>query len=247
MAVEQLVCHLANSILVGHLNHLRPEPLNADGRALIMIVGDGIRNEAEILLGDLHRYARFEFTLALIELAVFRMPEPNRLLIRPRTLAKTEMVRRVMFSTTAEAPSAGQAAPVSEKVETLSSEAYWLALHASTPHARPALERLIETAEPLGVYPEFQASLNLKRARPAGSSPVNVGYILRSGVLWTGVAAYRVPKDSARARKGGCVNPLAWFEVVRPDGGRRMTAMGGKRSFVDGERLLAMNHQAALR
>ena len=81
------------------------------GRALIMIVGDGIRSEAEILLGDMHRYARFEFTLALIELAVFRMPEPNRLLIRPRTLAKTEMVRRVVFGTTAEAPSAGRSRP----------------------------------------------------------------------------------------------------------------------------------------
>jgi hypothetical protein len=88
------------------------------GRALIMIVGDGIRSEAEILLGDLHRYARFDFTLALIELAVFRMPEPNRLLIRPRTLAKTEMVRRVVFDTTAEASSAGQVAPAAEKVET---------------------------------------------------------------------------------------------------------------------------------
>jgi hypothetical protein len=93
-----------------------------------MIVGDGIRNEAEISLGDMHRYARFEFTLALIELAVFKMPEPNRLLIQPRTLAKTEVVRRVMYGTAAEASSAGQAAPVSEKVETLSSEAYWSAL-----------------------------------------------------------------------------------------------------------------------
>jgi hypothetical protein len=163
-----------------------------------MIVGDGIRSEAEILLGDLHRYARFDFTLALIELAVFRMPEPNRLLIRPRTLAKTEMVRRVVFGTTAEASSAGQAAPAAEKVETLSSEAYWSALQASTPNARPALERLIEAAEPLGVYPEFRASLNLKWPRPAGNSPVNLGYILRSGELRTDLAAWRVPKDLAR-------------------------------------------------
>jgi hypothetical protein len=163
-----------------------------------MIVGDGIRNEAEILLGDMHRYARFEFALALIELAVFRMPEPNRLLIRPRTLAKTEVVRRVMFGTTAEASSAEQAAPVSEKVETLSSEAYWSALQASTPSARPALERLIEAAEPLGVYSEFRASLMLKWARPAGASPVNLGYILRSGEIWTDLAAWHVPKDLAR-------------------------------------------------
>jgi hypothetical protein len=168
------------------------------GRALIMIVGDGIRSEAEILLGDLHRYARFEFTLALVELAVFRMPESDRLLIRPRTLAKTEMVRRVVLGATTETSSTGQLASAPEKVETLSSEAYWSALQASIPGARPALERLIETSEPLGVYPEFRASLNLKWARPAGSSPVNLGYILRSGEIWTDLAAWRVPKDLAR-------------------------------------------------
>jgi hypothetical protein len=86
-----------------------------------MIVGDGIRGEAELLLGDLHRYARFEFTLALTELAVFRMPESNSLLIRPRTLVKTEVVRRVVYGT-AESTPAGSEAPASERVETLSSE-----------------------------------------------------------------------------------------------------------------------------
>ena len=60
------------------------------------------------------------------------------------------------------------------------------------------MERLIDAAEPLGVYPEFRASLNLKWARPAGSSPVNLGYIFRSGVLWTDLAAWHVPKDLAR-------------------------------------------------
>jgi hypothetical protein len=104
----------------------------------------------------------------------------------------------VVFGTTAEASSAGQAAPASEEVETLSSEAYWSALQASTPNARPAMERLIEATEPLGVYPEFRASLNLKWPRPAGNSPVNLGYILRSGEIWTDLAAWHVPKDLAR-------------------------------------------------
>jgi len=36
------------------------------GRALIVIAGDGTRHDAEQLLADLHRYARFEFTLALV-------------------------------------------------------------------------------------------------------------------------------------------------------------------------------------
>ena len=106
------------------------------GRALVMIVGDGIRSEAEVLLGDLHRYARLEFTLALVELAVFRMPELNRLLIRPRTLAKTEVVRRFVLSTEQDGSQVGRLSATLEKVETLSSEAYWSALESSVPNAR---------------------------------------------------------------------------------------------------------------
>jgi hypothetical protein len=124
----------------------RPEEVFVDsvirnlrrGRALILIVGDGIRVEAEILLGDLHRYAYFEFTLALIELAVFRLPGSNRLLVRPRALAKTEMIRRVVIGTVLDGSSAGQGTLAPDKVETLSSEAYWSALQAAVPNARPA-------------------------------------------------------------------------------------------------------------
>jgi hypothetical protein len=168
------------------------------GRALITIVGDGIRREAEVLLGDLHRYAHFEFTLALIELAVFKMPEPNRLLIRPRTFVKTEMVRRVVFSVAPKGSAAEQDKSLSDKVETLSSEAYWSALQSSVPNSRPAVERFIEAVEAFGVYPEFLSSLIFKWARPAGGTPVNLGMITKTGVLWTDAAAWWVPKDLAR-------------------------------------------------
>ncbi len=67
------------------------------GSALLLIVGDGIRSEAELLLGGLDAYARFHFTLALVELAVFKMPNSDAYLVRPRTLAKTETVKRYVF------------------------------------------------------------------------------------------------------------------------------------------------------
>jgi hypothetical protein len=51
------------------------------GRATLLIVGDGIRSEAEQLLGGMHAHARFGFGLALVELAVFRMPDSNRFLV----------------------------------------------------------------------------------------------------------------------------------------------------------------------
>jgi hypothetical protein len=57
---------------------------------------------------------------------------------------------------------------------------------------------LIRNAEPIGVYPEFRASLNLKWARPAGPRPVNLGYILADGAIWTDFPSRNVPPEIAR-------------------------------------------------
>lgn len=54
------------------------------GRALILIVGDGIRQEAESLVEGIRVHARFGFTLAIVELGVFGLP--NRSAFTPRFL-----------------------------------------------------------------------------------------------------------------------------------------------------------------
>ena len=166
------------------------------GRALIIIAGDGIRSEAEELLAGLPVHARFGFMLALVELNVFQMPEANRFLVRPRTLAKTVIVQRTVVEIT------GGSAVVSEKYptapETLSTESYWQTLEGKAPGAQKALEKLITDAESMGVYPEFLGSLNLKLARPGGK-PLNLGYVQKSGSVWTDAAAWFGPHDLARA------------------------------------------------
>ena len=164
------------------------------GRALILIVGDGIRTEVEALLDGLHVHARFGFTLALVELGVFKMPEDGHYLIRPRTIGKTEIVQRTIIEVV------GGSATVREEravvPETLTSEAYWRSLEAEVPGARVALERLIGAAEPLGVYGDFLKTLNLKWQRPE-HKPVNLGYF-HTGVLWTDATASAAPKNLAR-------------------------------------------------
>jgi hypothetical protein len=54
------------------------------GRILIIIAGDGIRSETEILFGGLERFARFQFMLGLVELAVYRLPQAEQFIVRPR-------------------------------------------------------------------------------------------------------------------------------------------------------------------
>jgi hypothetical protein len=167
------------------------------GRALILIAGDGIRSEAQDLLAGLPAHARFGFSLALVELAVFQMPDADRFLIRPRTLAKTAIVERTVVEIVG-----GAAATVRQEhqvvPETLTTEAYWQALGANVPGgARRSLEALITAAEPIGVRPEFLGSLNLKWDRPNGK-PLNLGYITKLGVVWTDAASWFASQDLAR-------------------------------------------------
>jgi hypothetical protein len=165
------------------------------GRIVIMIAGDGIRSETETLFSGLERYARFQFTLALVELAVFRLPQSDQFLIRPRTLARTETIRRYVYEL---APAdATPVAAIAEHTESLSSDAYWQALEANAPGARGPLQKLIDDVAELGVYPEFKASLNLKWDRPEADKPVNLGYIMKSGAFWFDLAAWLTPKELA--------------------------------------------------
>ncbi len=167
------------------------------GRIVIVIAGDGIRSETEILFGGLERYARFQFTLALVELAVFRLPGSDQFLVRPRTLARTETIRRYLYELAPVGTIPAEA--VAERAESLSSDAYWQALEGNAPGARGPLEKLIDDVAELGVYPEFKASLILKWDRPEADKPVNLGYIMKTGAFWFDLAAWSTPKELALA------------------------------------------------
>lgn len=66
------------------------------GEFLLLIVGDGIREGVENIVSFVQRHSGLHFNLALVEAAVFRDAD-NRLLVQPRVLSRTEVVRRVVF------------------------------------------------------------------------------------------------------------------------------------------------------
>jgi hypothetical protein len=167
-----------------------------NGRAVLLIAGNGIRREAENLLEGMNAHARFGFTFALVELGVFRMPDNEGYLVRPRTLAKTAIVQRTIVEVVGADVSVKEEHP--PVPESLSSTQYWDALEKSTPGARAALEALIVAAEPLGIYPDFLATLNLKWDRP-GAKPVNLGYIQKHGGIWIDASYWFAPPDLAEA------------------------------------------------
>ena len=63
------------------------------GEFLLLIVGDGIREDARNIVDFVQRHSGLHFRLALVEAALYR-DGPGRLLVQPRILAKTEIVAR---------------------------------------------------------------------------------------------------------------------------------------------------------
>jgi len=63
------------------------------GRFLLLIVGDGIRQEVERIAEYLQVHAGLHFSLGLVELPIYLMPNGDRL-VAPRVLARTVLITR---------------------------------------------------------------------------------------------------------------------------------------------------------
>ncbi len=63
------------------------------GEFLLLIVGDGIREDAAHIVDFVQSHSGLHFNLALVEAALYRDTE-DRLIVQPRVLARTEIVQR---------------------------------------------------------------------------------------------------------------------------------------------------------
>lgn len=66
------------------------------GQFLLLIVGDGIREEVVQITDYLQNTPSLGFTLGLVEIALFRTGDDETLYVQPRTLAKTEVLTRAV-------------------------------------------------------------------------------------------------------------------------------------------------------
>ena len=67
------------------------------GRFLLLIVGDGIREGVEAIAEYLQKHASLQFSLGLVELPFYVLPDGNRLVV-PRVLARTVNVMRTVVA-----------------------------------------------------------------------------------------------------------------------------------------------------
>ena len=67
------------------------------GEFLLLIIGDGIREDVRDIVAYVQEHSGLRFNLALIEAAVFRRADSEDLIIQPRVLARTELVPRTVL------------------------------------------------------------------------------------------------------------------------------------------------------
>jgi len=67
------------------------------GRFLLLIVGDGIREGVEAITEYLQVHAGLHFTLGLVELPIFNLPDGKRMVV-PRVLARTQTLVRTVVA-----------------------------------------------------------------------------------------------------------------------------------------------------
>ena len=69
-----------------------------NGRFLLLVVGDGIREGLEQVLDTLHQQSRLHFTFGLVELTLYREPHTGGMLVVPSVVAHSTEVERAVVT-----------------------------------------------------------------------------------------------------------------------------------------------------
>lgn len=166
------------------------------GRMLVIIVGDGLRTETEALAQLLQSHAGSHFTFALVELATWRNAATGDILAVPTTLAKTVMIERgIVRLEQGLLKVEPMPTDVPSKPQSITSTDFWEAMAKRDPMLPTAIRALLDELEPLGIYSDMKAALNLKADFPEWDKQLNFGYISRNGQFWPNELAYKVPQD----------------------------------------------------
>jgi hypothetical protein len=145
------------------------------GRALLLIVGDGIRENVESMTEFLQQHVGLHFTLALVELAVFEMPANEGFLVSPFVVARTKMIERGVVAMaddrvevrapefpTASNSSQSATLPAKRVAETITEEIFFERLEANQIGTAAKLQAVLDQFSQIGITTEpMTASIKL--------------------------------------------------------------------------------------
>lgn len=198
------------------------------GRMLVIALGDGIRAEAELLAELLQNHAGAHFTFALVELATWENRETGDIIALPGTLAQTVMITRgIVAVEEGVAVVRPVAAGPDAKPTTISEELYFEELARRDPAWPGQVRAFVAMLEPVGVYGDLKASLNLRADLPEAVKPTNFGYITKTGKIWTDTLSATAPMEIA-ARYNQALANMIGGEVTQASGGQYFVTTNGK-------------------
>jgi hypothetical protein len=173
------------------------------GRAVIAVVGDGIREDILPLTELLQTHAGHRFTFALVELAVYDAPVGGVRLVVPSVLAQTTLIERGVVQIneetgrlSIEAPARPSAA-APRRALSIGEDEFYEILGQRDPTWPALLKDFLTKTENLGLYAERKTGLNLKHASPEGQ-PLNLGTISKDGFVETSPSTWWGRTDIGR-------------------------------------------------
>jgi hypothetical protein len=138
------------------------------GRFVLLIVGEGIRESVEELADFLHSYGHLSFTLALVELALHRLPDEfgGHMMVTPRVVTRTREIERAVVrvvdgSLVVEPPATDEVGNGSDKRVRLTEEVFFEQFEADAA-TKLALREFLGRLDELDLVPDFRAQLHIK-------------------------------------------------------------------------------------
>jgi len=196
------------------------------GRAIISVVGDGIREDIMPLAGLLQSHAGHRFTFALVELAIYETPTPGARLVVPSVLAQTVLLERGVVRVAndpkgprlaVELAGSGNLQVSRDRRMSTTEDEFFEVLGQRCPGLPEALKLFLAKAEAFGVYADFQGGLNLKHAAKTGN-PLNMGTITKGGIVDTDPSSWWGSKPAARAYNEKLADLIGGTVAERKDG-----------------------------
>ena len=193
------------------------------GRVLLLLVGDGIREDVETISEFLQQHAGMHFTLALVEVAIFQAP-PHGFLVQPRMVMKTQMVPRGVVSIDDDRVMIGHGGLATQGRQTntkdsgagakraipatISEARLFEALDSQIPGGAASLRQFLGALEDIGVRHRCTES-RIILERTSGDSPISVAQVIPSDkkVYLDGVVS--------KARSLGCTEAaLTYYDAL---------------------------------
>ncbi|WP_416193515.1 hypothetical protein [Nitrobacter sp. TKz-YC01] len=166
------------------------------GRAIVTVVGDGIREDITPMAELLQSHAGHRFTFALVELAIYQSPETAIHFVTPSVLAQTALIERGVVQI--EESASGERIAIREAVaksETptraigISEDEFYEALDRREAGFSQLLKAFLAKAVQRGMFVDMQSALNIKHPSPKGNA-LNLGTIYRDGFVETSPATW---------------------------------------------------------